>query len=322
MKAIQHALDPAGLQAAHIADLWWLTIAVCGVVFVAILAALAIALRRAPRASEATPADTAPLHAHEPRTRHVVQWATAISAIGLFALLVASVTTDRALATMPLQQPLTIEVTGHQWWWDVHYPDADPAKAFTTANEVHIPVGRPVLLSLKAGDVIHSFWVPNLHGKRDLIPGRTATFPIQADKAGTYRGQCAEYCGAQHAYMAFFVVAESPEDFERWRAAQAAPASDPASGTPAAQGHDLFLSGSCMMCHAIAGTPANARLGPNLTHVASRGWIGAGRLENRHELLVKWIKDPQAFKPGVNMPAHHVPEGQLEALAAYLEGLK
>ena len=322
MKAIQHVLDPAGPQAAHISALWWLTVAMCGVVFVAILAALAIALLRAPRATEATPGDPTPLHAHEPRSRHVVQWATAISAIGLFALLVASVLTDRALATMPLPQPLTIEVTGHQWWWDVRYPDPDPAKAFTTANEIHVPVGRPVLLSLKGGDVIHSFWVPNLHGKRDLIPGRTATFPIQADKPGTYRGQCAEYCGAQHAYMAFFVVAQSPEDFERWRAAQATAPADPASGTPAAQGRDLFLSGSCMMCHAVQGTTANAHLGPDLTHVASRAYIAAGRLENGHDTLVQWIRDPQQFKPGVTMPAHHVPDGELQALAAYLEGLK
>ena len=320
MKAIQHALEPMGPQAAHIAQLWWLTLAACAVVFIAILVALAIALRRAPRALETTPGDATPLHRAEPRSRHAVAIATAISTAGLFALLVASVATDHALATMPLKDPLSIEVVAHQWWWDVHYADADPAKSFTTANEIHVPVGRPVLLTLKSDDVIHSFWVPNLHGKKDLIPGRTSTFPIQADHAGTFRGQCAEYCGAQHAYMAFFVVAEAPDAFERWRAAQAAPAAEPAGD--AAQGRDLFLSGSCMLCHAVRGTTANAHKAPDLTHVASRAWIGAGRLRNEPANVAQWIRDPQQFKPGVNMPSHPVPDDQLKALSAYMGSLE
>ena len=320
MKALQHALDPAGPQAAHIAQLWWITLVVCAVVFLAILVALAIALWRRPRATEATAGDPTPLHVHEPRPRNAVVAATAISTVGLFGLLVASVSTDRALATLPLGDPLSIEVVAHQWWWDVHYGDADPSKAFTTANELHIPVGRPVLLTLKSDDVIHSFWVPNLHGKRDLIPGRTATFPIRADRPGEFRGQCAEYCGAQHAYMAFFVVAEPQDAFERWRAAQAASAAEPSGD--AAKGRDLFVSGSCMLCHAVRGTTAGAHKAPDLTHVASRSWIGAGRLKNEPANVRRWIEDPQAFKPGVNMPAHHVPADQLDALAAYMGSLR
>ena len=322
MSALQHALDPMGPQAAHIAQLWWITVAACAVVFVAILAALAIALWRSPRASESTPGDAGPLHREEPRPWRGVTAAVAISAVGLFGLLVASVATDHALATMDISNPLGIEIVAHQWWWDIHYTDADPAKSFSTANEMHIPVGRPVLLTLKSGDVIHSFWVPNLHGKKDLIPGRTTTFPIRADQAGTYRGQCAEYCGVQHAYMALLVVAEAPEAFEQWRAAQAAPAAPAPAGDAAAKGRGLFLSGSCMMCHAVRGTPANARAGPDLTHVASRPWIGAGRLRRDASTVEQWIADPQRFKPGVNMPAHHVPDDQLKALAAYMESLR
>jgi cytochrome c oxidase subunit 2 len=320
MKAIQHALAPAGPQAAHIADLWWITVAASAIVFVAILAALAIALWRRPRATEATAGDPRPLHEHEPRPRRAVFVATAVSAAGLFGLLVASVMTDHALANLPLRDPLAIEIVAHQWWWDIHYSDPEPSKSFSTANEVHIPVGRPVLLTLKSADVIHSFWVPNLHGKRDLIPGRTATFPIQADKAGTYRGQCAEYCGAQHAYMGMFVVAEAPEAFERWRAAQAASAPEPTGA--AAQGRDLFLSGSCMLCHAVRGTTADGRTGPDLTHVASRKTLAAGRLPNDAQTMTQWITDPQQFKPGTNMPAHALPAAQMQALVAYVESLK
>ena len=318
---MMHALHPAGVQAAHIAQLWWFTVAVCGVVFVAVLAALFVALRRAPRAVEATPPDLTSLHAPEPRVRRPVIGAVVISAAGLLALLVASVATDRALASMSLVDALGIEVVGHQWWWDVHYDDPDPGRTFATANEIHIPVGRPVLLTLKSDDVIHSFWVPNLHGKKDLIPGRTATLQLRADQPGTFRGQCAEFCGAQHAFMAFVVVAEPAEQFEKWAEAQRQPAAEP-NDAQQAQGRELFVSGSCMLCHAIHGTAAQGRKAPDLTHVASRATLAAGRLPNDAQHLSAWIADPQKFKPGVNMPPHSIPDEQLRAIVAYLGNLR
>ena len=319
--AVIHALDPAGPAAAHIAHLWWWVAGLCAVVFVAILVALVVGLRRAPRGTEATPADVHSLHHGEPGPRRAITAAVAASMVGLFAILIGSVATDRALARAPLENALGITVTAHQWWWDVHYDDPDSSKAFSTANEIHIPVGRPVLIRLNADDVIHSFWVPNLAGKKDLIPGKTSTISLQADRAGTYRGQCAEFCGAQHAFMAFFVVAEAPERYAAWAEAQRATAKEPADAQ-ARQGRDLFLSGSCMLCHAIQGTTANARKGPDLTHVASRATLAAGRLPNDAASLAAWIRDPQQAKPGTNMPAHPIADEQLQALVAYMRSLE
>jgi cytochrome c oxidase subunit 2 len=321
MTPLQHALEPAGPQAAQIASLWWLTLAICAVVFLAVMAALAYAIWRAPRATPATPADVNAARAPEQRAKWSVIGAVAASVAGLLVLLVASVATDRALAHLPLHDALNIEVTAHQWWWEVLYDDADPSRIFSTANEIYIPVGRPVQVTLKSDDVIHSFWVPNLHGKKDLIPGRTATIQLRADKAGVYRGQCAEFCGLQHAFMAFFVKAVPPAQFEEWLAHQRKPAADPA-GEREKRGQALFLSGSCMLCHAIQGTPANAHKAPDLTHVASREMLAAGRLPNTPEQLAAWIANPHESKPGVNMPAHRVASADLEALVAYLGTLK
>jgi len=321
MTPLQDALHPAGIQAAHIAGLWWFTVAICAVVFVAILAGLFYALVRAPRGDAATPPDMASMERPERATKRTVVTAVALSIVGLLALLGASIATDRALATLPLANAVHIEVIGHQWWWQVNYDDPVPARTFSTANEMHIPVGRPVVVSLKADDVIHSFWVPNLHGKKDAIPGRTNTIQLQADKPGTYRGQCAEFCGLQHAFMAFTVVAEDDARFQQWADAQRKPAPEP-TDAKARRGHDLFMSGTCMMCHQIQGTTANARKGPDLTHVASRPTLAAGTLANDAQSLAAWIRDPQKLKPGVNMPAHHVPDDELDALVAYLETLK
>jgi len=234
---------------------------------------------------------------------------------------VASVLTDRALALMPVDNALDVRVTAHQFWWEVVYNDPAPDRVFTTANELYIPVGRPVVVTLEADDVIHSFWVPNLHGKKDLIPGRIATIRLRADRPGEFWGRCAEYCGLQHAFMAFDVVAVAPDRFASWTEAQRRPAADP--GDAAAQrGRELFLSGSCMLCHAIQGTTANARKAPDLTHVASRAHLAAGRLDNTPQALAAWITDPQAIKPGVNMPTHFLAADDLTALVAYLGTLK
>jgi len=254
----------------------------------------------------------------------MARWVTAavaVSSILLIGLLVASVATDRALAQLPLVDAVNIHVTAHQWWWEVTYDDAQPERMFTTANEIHVPVGRPVLVTLHSDDVIHSFWVPSLHGKKDLIPGRIATIRFRADQAGRYHGQCAEYCGLQHAFMAFEVVAVPPEQFETWAQAQRKPADEPTDAA-AQRGRDLFLSGSCMLCHAIQGTTAGARKAPDLTHVASRARIAAGRLPNTPEDLARWIADPHKAKPGVNMPAHLLSNDDLQALVAYLGTLR
>jgi cytochrome c oxidase subunit 2 len=315
------ALRPAGPQAAHIAQLWWLTFAVWAFVFVAVLAALAWALWRAPRGDSGTPPETAPAAATEERVGRRVTAAVAAASILLIGLLAASVATDRALAQLSLVDAVNIRVTAHQWWWEVTYDDPLPERMFTTANELHIPVGRPILVTLDSDDVIHSFWVPSLHGKKDLIPGRTATIQFRADEAGEFRGQCAEYCGMQHAFMAFDVVAVPSAQFESWAEAQRKPAPEPRDAA-AQRGRELFLSGSCMLCHAIRGTTANARKAPDLTHVAGRPHLAAGRLPNTPRDLAAWIADPQKIKPGVNMPAHLLPDEDLKALVAYLGTLQ
>jgi cytochrome c oxidase subunit 2 len=313
LATVQDVLSPAGPQAARIAELWWLTIALCAVVFVAVLAFLLHALWKAPRADSRMPADLSSLAADSPRARHGVIAAVALSTVGLAVLLVASVATDRALVQLDLRDALHIEVTAHQWWWDIRYDDPQPARAFNTANELHVPVGRAVIVTLRSDDVIHSFWVPNLHGKKDLIPGYTTTTQFRADRAGTYRGQCAEFCGLQHAFMAFLVVAQPQAEFEAW--------AEPEGDEPR-RGQSLFLGGPCMLCHAIQGTTASARKAPDLTHVASRTTLAAGTLPNTPSNLAAWILDPQKIKPGVNMPAHPLAPQDLQALLAYLGTLR
>jgi cytochrome c oxidase subunit II len=321
MNAVQHALESAGPQAAHIEQLWWLTVAICALVFVPLMAVYLWTLWRAPRATEGTPPDVAVVSDPETRPKRLVIAALVIVAFGLLVLLVGSVRTDRALASLPLEGAINIKVVGHQWWWDVQYDDADPTKSFGTANEIHIPVGRPVVLTLQSDDVIHSLWIPNLHGKKDLIPGRTATMTLRADKPGKFRAQCAEFCGLQHAFMALVVNALPQAEYDRWRDAQSKPAPEPGDDRQK-RGRELFLSGSCMLCHAIQGTTANARKAPDLTHVASRQRLGAGRFVNTPDDLARWITDPQKMKAGVNMPAHPLPEADLKALVAYLGTLK
>src|SRR5436190_10189802 len=232
----QDILASAGPQAEHIEALWWVTLALCAVVFAAVLFALAWALLRAPRGDPATPPDLSSLVRPERGAAIAVVAGVALSAAGLVFLAVASYVTDRRLATLGTPA-VEIELTAHRWWWEARYQDADPSRIFTTANELHIPIGQPVLIRLKADDVIHSFWVPNLSGKKDLIPGRDATLTLQAEKPGSYRGQCAEFCGLQHAKMALVVFADPPEQYEAWAAAERKPAFPPA-GEQAARGRE------------------------------------------------------------------------------------
>jgi len=318
---MSNALDAAGPQAAWIGQLWWLTLWLCVFVFVVVMAALAWALWRSRRASADPSPDLSPAADAERKLRLSVGAGVALSSVLLAGLLVASVLTDQALADLALGDALAVRVIAHQWWWEVVYDDPRPDRVFTTANELVIPVGRPVVITLQADDVIHSFWVPNLHGKKDMIPGRTSTIQLRADREGTYVGRCAEFCGLQHAFMAYDVVALPADRFAAWQAHQRTSAPEP-QGAAELRGRELFLTGSCMLCHAIQGTSANARRAPDLTHFASRAHIGAGRLANTPQALAKWIEDPRRIKPGVNMPAHFLPADDLAALVAYLETLR
>jgi len=317
----QDAMRPAGPQAAGILDLWRLTLAISSAVFVAVLLAFLHAIWRAPRATAATPADLSALQHDEPGPRRAVLGAIVVSTLLLFVLIVASVLTDRALAALSLRDALHVEVTAHQWWWEARYDDREPSRVFNVANELHIPVNRPVVLTLRADDVIHSFWVPNLAGKKDLIPGRIATLQLRADQPGTYRGQCAEFCGLQHAWMALLVVAEPEDRYQAWAGQQRAAAAEPVDDEQR-RGREVFLSSTCVMCHAISGTPANARRAPDLTHVASRRMLAAGALPNTPEHLAGWIVNPQQFKPGSNMPALELPPADLQSLVSYLSSLR
>ena len=226
--------------------------------------------------------------------------------------------TSELQATAPRPGEMRVRITGEMWWWRVAYLDGDGRTVIRDANELHIPAGQTVLLELDSADVIHAFWVPRLAGKMDMIPGRTNLLRIQADRPGTYGGQCAEYCGGPHALMGFAVVAHTPESFARWRASRLAPAM-PAAG----QGAGLFLSSGCAACHTINGTDANGVAGPDLSHIGSRRTLGAGILPNNRGTLMGWIADSQTLKPGNRMPNYkQLSPQELTALAAYMESLK
>ena len=315
------ALIAACRQAAHIGQLWNVFVVICTAVFVAVLIGLVLALWRSGRARESDPADLSSLGKHERGPYLSVVSSVIVSAVLLLGLVFASVVADRALARMSLADPVNIEVTGHQWWWDLRYYGNSPSDTFTAANELHVPVGRPIRLVLTSDDVIHSFWVPQLNGKRDLIPGRVTTLVFHADQPGVFVGQCAEFCGFQHAFMAFEVIADPPEQFDAWVAAQRRPASDPSDAT-LRRGQGVFLRSACIMCHTIQGTIAGGRQAPDLTHVGSRTTIAAGTLPNRPAELTSWIANPQDYKPGANMPATPLSGDDMHALVSYLESLK
>jgi cytochrome c oxidase subunit 2 len=332
---IGHVLAPAGPQAARIGALFWLYAAVSAVVVVLVVGALLWAvLRRRPPSREievelpasaqrsaAERAIAPPDAAAERRLALGVGVAIAGSVITLFVLLVASVVTGRAMARFGPVPAMTIRLVGQQWWWEVQYEASQPSSILTTANEIHVPVGVPIKLRLTSRDVIHSFWVPSLHGKIDLIPGKETEITLQVDRPGVYRGQCAEFCGLEHAKMAILVVAEDAGAFEAWLAGQRRPAAEPA--TPQARrGRELFVKGQCAMCHTVRGTTAGATAGPDLTHLAGRRTLAAGTLPNGRGHLAGWIMNPQGPKPGARMPPASLPAKDLQDLLAFLEGLE
>jgi cytochrome c oxidase subunit 2 len=304
----QSALDVAGREAAEVAGLFWVMLAGAAVIWTLVIgtAVYATRFRRAP---------------HDER---VARWfllgggvalpvavLTALLAYGLFMMSGLRAAGDG----------LRVSVTGEQWWWRVSYeaPDGDVVRA---ANEIRLPAGRPVELVLDSPDVIHSFWIPPLGGKMDMIPGRTTRLVLEPERPGRYRGVCAEYCGTSHTLMAFSVEVMEAGAFERWLADEAAPAAAPADEA-ARRGAELFVAVGCGACHAVRGTAAAGVIGPDLTHLAGRATLAAGTLPLTREALARWISDPQAVKPGARMPGFAVlGEGRVADLAAYLEGLE
>ncbi|WP_027145374.1 cytochrome c oxidase subunit II [Mesorhizobium sp. WSM3626] len=314
----QSALDPKGPAASELAWLIWFFTALCAVIWVLVMIALAAPLLMRPRTrSEPLALDAGADH----RKLRVIVIAVGLTAAIVVGLTLLSFFANRTLAAIGSDAALTIRVTGHQWWWEVRYEDATPSRILTTANEIHIPAGEPVRLLLTSTDVIHSFWIPSLAGKLDLIPGHINVLDIRADKPGVYRGQCAEFCGAQHANMGTFIIAEPRAKFDAWWNDQLQPAGPPTNGE-AKNGADLFLKRPCVMCHRIGGTPAGGTVAPDLTHVASRQTIAAGTLMMSRGNLAAWIADPQGVKPGSHMPVVELNGDELNAIVAYLEGLK
>lgn len=241
-----------------------------------------------------------------------------VSTLVLFGVTIWTMVTLADVASPPRKPKITIEITGHQWWWEARYLSDEPAQIFTTANEIHIPVGEPVAIKLRSNDVIHSFWVPALSGKTDLIPGQINTTWILADRPGTYRGQCTEYCGLQHAHMGFEVIASSNADFENWRRHQLTDMSDDALVNEG--GERVFLQ-KCGVCHTVRGTTAGGKVGPDLTHLMTRTTIAAATLPNKPGFLSGWIADPQHVKPGSKMPRLQIGGNDLAAVRDYLQKL-
>ncbi len=315
---MQSVLAPVGAAASSIHSLWqlmfWMAVTVFTLVMAFLIAALVRGLRR--QRDGHAPSDRT---SHQALTRSV-SVAVAATVVILVGLLIASVSTDR-IVTAHASNAVTIDISGHQWWWEVEYEHGVPSEHFVTANELHVPVGRPVVLKVQSRDVIHSFWVPNLQGKRDLIPGYVTAIWMQADRAGRFRGQCAEFCGKQHAHMAFDLVAEPEAEFEQWQEHMRTPARGPQTDVER-RGYEIFMAGRCSACHQIRGTDANGLVGPDLTHIATRQTLAAGTLENTPAHLGEWIRDSQTVKPYNQMPPTPLSRDDLNALVTYLEVLK
>jgi cytochrome c oxidase subunit 2 len=303
-------LAPSSPQADQIAGLFWALLGIAAVVFVVTEVLLIVALVRFRDRAGAREPDQ--IHGN---VRLETAWtlAPALIVAGIF---VATVTTMNAVA-QPLPGALQVKVIGHQWWWEIQYP----GQAITTATDLHVPVGTPVDVELAAADVIHSFWVPELAGKTDAIPGHTTFVRFTAGKPGTYDGFCAEFCGTQHANMRFLVIAEPREQFDDWVKRMQAPAGVPAAGQ-VARGAQAVVAGICAGCHTIDGTQAQGKVGPNLTHFGSRQTIGAVSLQNTPENLAAWLSDPQAVKPGNLMRIPKLSPETIQDIIAYLETLK
>ena len=315
----QNVMGGDGAESANFMRLFTLFMIVCTVMYLIVAAALLAALWRRRRSSL-----TVDERRHH-QTSHMVRPAliawTVIVVTGLTVLTVASFFTDRSNAAIASKPAIHMTVTANQWWWDVEYNLPDVSKTLRTANEIHLPVNVPVHVTLKSSDVIHSFWIPNLSGKEDLIPGHANAILLTPRVAGRFRGQCAEFCGLQHAHMALDVQVDAPAAFDQWKQRQLQPARMPMS-PDARLGAAVFASTACASCHAIRGTDAGSRVGPDLTHLASRRTLAAGALPMDRASLAAWIADPQHFKPGANMPAVPLSPSQSAGVVEYLMELQ
>lgn len=312
-------LDSAGSRGGPIADLTWGLLAMSASVvgLIAVLVLAGVLVRRSRTGS--APGDRIPI-SRGPGGLPWIYGGLLATTVVLAAFVVWTMSTLVSISTPEREPTVTIEIVGHQWWWEVRYISDDPSRIFETANEIHVPVGEPVRLKLSSADVIHSFWVPAISGKTDLIPGRVNETWIEAERVGVYRGQCAEYCGRQHAHMAMRLFADAPEDFRKWWNAQLQPA-DPPETASARRGQDQFLL-QCGVCHTVRGTPAGGQMGPDLTHLMARTTIAANTLPNTEGHLSAWVADPQGIKPEARMPTLDLSGPQLTALRHYLTTLE
>ncbi len=273
------ALRPAAPQAGHIEWLYWVIFWICLTVFVSMMIMLGRASSRAYAGEHTEPLPLMEDPDGDRRASWVVGSAIAVTVLTLFVVLVLSVITGKRVQGVEVNNSVTIQVKAHQWWWEVIYPNSQADQTITTANEIHVPVGQRVVIVTGSPDVIHSFWAPNITGKRDLIPGYSSVFSFQVEKPGIYHGRCAEYCGLQHAHRGFSIIAEPQSQFAAWQRQQLASAKDP-TDEATRRGRDVFMTNTCVMCHTISGTDAGSRVGPDLTHIASRRMIAAETLPN------------------------------------------
>jgi cytochrome c oxidase subunit 2 len=313
-------LNPGAPQASHIEWLYWVVFFVLLSVFVLMILGFARAAAKTYVVAD-RPLPIIENEEGDHRAGWAIGSALAVTVITLFVILVLSVITGKRVEGLTSKNPITIQVTGHQWWWEVIYPNSQADQTVTTANEIHVPINTPIVVLTNSADVIHSFWAPSITGKRDLLPGYSSAFWFEVSQPGIYRGQCAEFCGLQHAHMGFSVIAESVDQFQEWQQQQLKPAADPMD-PEAARGREVFLTHSCLMCHTIRGTDAGSRVGPDLTHMASRNMIAAETLPNATGALAGWILDPQRIKPGTQMPPNPLGADDLNAVVTYLRSLQ
>ncbi|HEX8641015.1 MAG TPA: cytochrome c oxidase subunit II [Allosphingosinicella sp.] len=317
---VQSTTGSDGVQSGLFSGLFWVFLAVTTIVYLVVLAFLLAAIfRRRGSRQDGLPDEEG--ESRDGPLRTVLTGWVAVIALILAGLTLASWFADRRLGVAAAAPALDVEIVANQWWWDVRYMSEDPSQVIRTANELHLPVGVPVRITLKSNDVIHSFWVPNLAGKQDLIPGRINDIVIRPLREGVYRGQCAEFCGLQHAHMALDVTVESPAEFARWQQRQGDLPPQPATRLAQA-GYNYVTSRECASCHNIAGTPASGQVAPDLSHFASRRSIAAGTFPMSRGHLYAWIADPQSAKPGNNMPYVGLEPDELHAIVAYLETLR
>ncbi|MEJ2076863.1 MAG: cytochrome c oxidase subunit II [Acidobacteriota bacterium] len=304
-------LLPATPQAEEIARLFYVDLVIAGVIFVVVAGLVATVIIRNRKRSP----DDLPVQNFGSET---LEWTwTIIPVMIVTGLFVYTMKVMHEVDPKPVGREADVEIIAHQWWWEVHY---HPSGA-VTANEIHLPVGRDLLFQVRSADVIHDFWVPALGQKVDAIPNHPNYAWYDVDKPGTYLGTCAEFCGAEHAWMRIRVIAQPVPAFGFWVEEQLLDARPP-TGSAAKAGAALFAKHTCMNCHSIRGTPANGDIGPDLTHLASRQTLAAGVFRNTPENLMKWVSDPQKYKPGSHMPTMDLRRQSFENIVAYLEELK